>query len=145
MTWAGALSYVKWRSARTGKRLRLLHELEREKATRGVDGRWFPWGNHFDLTIPRAATPAMEGNLQPTRVGTCDRDVSPFGVFDMGGNASEWTSTLSGDKRPSLIVRGGAFSVSLHVLFRCASRSNHGPKSTNQWVGFRLVKVPDPR
>ncbi|APR75850.1 serine/threonine protein kinase [Minicystis rosea] len=44
VSWHGAVAYARWRAARTGRPYRLVHELEREKAVRGADGRFFPWG-----------------------------------------------------------------------------------------------------
>lgn len=50
MRWHGAMAYAAWFAARTGHPWRLLSELEREKATRGADGRAFPWGNQPEAT-----------------------------------------------------------------------------------------------
>src|SRR5262249_31767525 len=59
-----------------------------EKACRGLDGRAYPWGDHQDdgaawlnqWVDPRART----------IIGAHMRDRSPYGVWCMGGNVSEW-------------------------------------------------------
>ena len=63
-------------------------EAQWERAARGEDGRIFPWGN--DPPTGAAARPwrSIEAvKAQP-------RDVSPFGVHDLAGNAWEWTGDL---------------------------------------------------
>ena len=46
--WHGAQAFAAWESARTGQPWRLPRELAWEKAARGVDGRFYPWGDGFD-------------------------------------------------------------------------------------------------
>jgi serine/threonine-protein kinase len=43
-----ALAYARWRSERDGLPFDLPTEAEWEKAAKGADGRYYPWGNHFD-------------------------------------------------------------------------------------------------
>ncbi|MGC8639380.1 MAG: SUMF1/EgtB/PvdO family nonheme iron enzyme [Isosphaeraceae bacterium] len=60
-------------------------EAQWEAAARGGDGRLFPWGSD-----PKAISrPTGDWKLQPVKA--TPGDVSPFGVFDMGGNVLEWT------------------------------------------------------
>ena len=58
-----------------------------EKTARGTKERYFPWGNQ----MPQKTT-ASFGNKQAEATGNRPGDVSPFEVFDMGGNVSEMTS-----------------------------------------------------
>ena len=51
ISWHDAVAYCAWRSEREGTEYRLPAEAEWEKAARGVDGRWFPWGNRFDPSL----------------------------------------------------------------------------------------------
>ena len=46
--WKSAHSYASWLQDREKKTWRLPTEFEWEKAARGVDGRFFPWGFYID-------------------------------------------------------------------------------------------------
>ena len=46
--WHGAQAFGAWEAARTGQPWQLPGELAWEKAARGVDGRFYPWGDGFD-------------------------------------------------------------------------------------------------
>lgn len=164
VTWTDALSFIKWLNRTFRKNLpdnylfSLPNEPEWEKAARGTDGRFFPWGNDFGL-------PALGLELCNTKEADY-RDItpvgyfspqsdSPYGVADMAGNISEITRSIGGrgtklqykypydnkEMRENLIAnairvtRGGSFSQ-LSEDARCACRNY------NSDFGLRLVITP---
>jgi eukaryotic-like serine/threonine-protein kinase len=95
--WFDALAYCRFRSERDGVAIRLPTEVEWEKAARGADGRFYPWGDHFDPTfcLMRTSRPFLP---QPEPVGTFSIDTSPYGVRDMAGCVREWVADLHDEK-----------------------------------------------
>lgn len=148
VTWDEAVAYTKW----VGKRLPT--EAEWEKAARGTDARSFPWGGSFDRTRANNSDRLMPIMCFPT--GT-----SPYGCFDMAGNAAEWVDGAyepyprsPGDlipqgipdredvyKKGRRVYRGGSWNTFPKYL-RCANRENTTPSTRWVYVGFRCAMDP---
>ena len=85
-----ARAYADWLARITGARWDLPTEIEWEKAARGTDGRIYPWGDAWD---PLRANTHARGARRTSPVGAYLDDVSPYGIYDLAGNVSEWTGT----------------------------------------------------
>jgi serine/threonine-protein kinase len=144
ISWHDAVAYCSWRSQRDRRRYRLPTELEWEKAARGVDGRWYPWGNRFDPSLCNVSGALSTGHSLQT-VDSFPSDESVHGVRGMAGNARDWTSTAlgseTGEGRELRIVRGGAFNLPA-VTTRSANRFWLSPGFVVNYVGFRLACDP---
>lgn len=156
---AGAASaYAQWRST-DSRRWSLPHELEWEKAARGVDGRPFPWGRFLDPTF--TCMQASHGSDQ--RMADVDSypiDESPYGVRGLGGNVRDmcinrYRRHYFADDRLVLhhedtagpnderVNRGGSWG-SVNTWCRSASRFANRSDFRSHNIGFRLVRRLDP-
>ena len=88
-----AVAFGRWEAARRGRPWRLPGDLEWEKAARGVDGRFFPWGDVLDGAWC-CWVDSYAGRPLPAVVDSFPVDESTFGVRGMGGNVQDWCADL---------------------------------------------------
>jgi len=70
------------------RRLPSAHEFE--KAVRGTEGQFYPWGIEFDSKKLNSGMSHLRDTIP---VGSIPEGVSPFGVLDTAGNIFQWTAT----------------------------------------------------
>jgi serine/threonine-protein kinase len=132
-----AKAYAAWRSQRDGRTYRLPTEQEWEKAARGADGRFFPWGNGFDPTFCKMAL-SRPGRPQPEPVGSYRADTSVYGMQDAAGAIREWTDSFFDPSQQTRVLRGGAWYFNPHYC-RLAFRHGYLPHIVFTNFGFRLA------
>ncbi len=128
-------------------------EAEWEKASRGITGQEYSWGN-TDPTCDKANTKGCAGAPDP--VDSHAAGASPFGLLNTLGNIAEWTldgyspdfytkggfeSPINTDITKGVVVRGGDFEK---MAFTAANRSFEDPNMGFENIGFRCLVRPNP-
>ncbi len=122
-----AVAYASWRGAR------LPRWSERVFAVRGEEKRPYPWGSPFG---EGNANTAEEVLGRPCAVGIYLHDRTPDGVYDMAGNAGEWTADNDGQEY--LLHPGSWDQPSLAAWAKALT--TEGPEARWGALGFRLAR-----
>jgi formylglycine-generating enzyme required for sulfatase activity len=151
VNWSEAETYCKWRDAR------LPTEAEWEKTARGIGGRTYPWGNLLDCSF---ANYFDIGGTQCFVIGDTTpadkyvKGVSPFGVYGLVGNVSEWVSDWYSENYYSAsapynpqgaesgkyrVIRGGSWKDDATSMLPTI-RNWYNPESSSNTIGFRCAK-----
>ena len=182
VSWEQANAFANWRTDYLRRSLgregvyvepyRLPTEAEWEFAARaGVSDNKYPWEGDLPLTEekgcfyanfkPQEGNYVQDGHLITSRVGTYSPN--DFGLYDMAGNVSEWTSTaftesvskLTSDLNPEYrydaakedpykmkrkIVRGGSWKDVAHNV-RSDIRMWEYQNEQRSYIGFRCVRT----
>ena len=168
VSWADAKAYAQWLSRRTAKRYRLLTESEWEYAARAGTTSARYWGgsadqgcryaNLGDLEMRRAlgfepAADCSDAHAHTAPVGSYLPNA--FGLYDMLGNAWEWTedcwhesyrgagaddsARTQGAGCARRVARGASFSSNPRNV-RSANRGSFTAATRYTHVGFRIAR-----
>ena len=157
LSWDKAKDFCEWRDAR------LPTEAEWEKAARGTDTLNYPWGNIFDKRATNfcdaecenawADQGVIDKYTMTAPIGTYPDGQSPYDIYDMAGNVSEWVADWYGEeyyqdspiKNPLgpengtyRVFRGGSWydkKTDLYTFSRFFLR----PEIAYNYIGFRCA------
>jgi formylglycine-generating enzyme required for sulfatase activity len=137
VSWYEAMAFCAWLSHQTGLPIRLPTEAEWQRAAQGDDEMLYPWGDDFDPQRCNARESKLR-RLMP--VAHYVDGISPFGIYDMAGNAWEWCLDTQDDEHGQIrrAVRGGSFISSCERLQTTFSYYLN-PSSRFDTIGFRIV------
>lgn len=150
VTWFGAKAFCQFYG------FNLPTEAEWEKAARGNQKYWFPWGNEIDSSYANyynsndpfepGTTPVGFYNGRINNGFKTSNAISVYGCYDMAGNAWEWLDDRWTKNTPYNKGKGGGFAYHTPAFLQIYYTSSFGPEKAPDLDmchlsdGFRVVK-----
>jgi formylglycine-generating enzyme required for sulfatase activity len=157
VSWDDAMAYLTWLSRKTGKPYRLLTEAEWEYAARAGTTTAYYWGDAIGKGNANCdGCGSQWDNVQTAPVGSFAANA--FGLYDMAGNAWQWTqdcyqenykdaspdgSASTGGDCSRRVIRGGSW-ISMPPILRSAGRFWNTSNSRGNLLGFRVARTLAP-
>ncbi len=139
VNWYEAKAFANWLGAQLRMKINLPTVAQWQRAAKGDDDRYFPWGDDYDED--RCNT-VETGLKQTTPVDRYHKGVSPYGVYDLSGNTWEWTLNTAAAAEDGRDLRravaGGSF-VSSCDRAQTSVRYYLEPRVRYSSIGIRLV------
>lgn len=147
VTWWGAVEYCQTLNRR------LPTEAEWERAARGPQNYIYPWGFDYDTSRAMSSLPENAGTVAVDEFPT---GASPYGIYNMAGNVSEWVfdwyqadyyNLMQSSPEPNprgpatgteKIIRGGSWDT-IPLFLRTVHRMSERPDEPRASIGFRCV------
>jgi formylglycine-generating enzyme required for sulfatase activity len=167
VSWDDARAYIGWLAKKTGKPYRLLSEAEWEYAARGRTQPgaypyfWFGDDDKSKCLYANTFNYACNDGYEYTSQGG-HYEANSFGLYDMAGNAWQWTADcyhdsydgapvdgsawIAGDCSPGRVVRGGSWDRDPSnygaEVYGAATRYKY--TGANDSIGFRVARTTAP-
>jgi formylglycine-generating enzyme required for sulfatase activity len=111
--------------------------IEWEKGARGVDGRVYPWGNEWDpMKCQNVISRGKGGSSCP--VNRYPEGRSPWGLYNMAGNACEWCQADRGQEDGTIC--GGGCGGDNANDFTCWAQRPPRAEQRGLTHGFRVAR-----
>lgn len=146
VNWYQAQAYCEWVGGS------LPTEAQWEKAARGTDKRFYPWGNKIPTCKLANKDGCVDGGTSP--VTDYQEGASPYGALNMAGNVSEWVTDWykpyerERAKFPFCgnckVIRGGSYLYGSNSEIRTYSRNGWTVSMSNVDIGFRCIYPVEP-
>jgi formylglycine-generating enzyme required for sulfatase activity len=154
VSWLDAQAYVRWLSAKTGRRYRLPSEAEWEYAARAGTTTRYWWGDAVGTGMANCEGCGSRWDDSETAPAGSFA-ANPFGLMDVHGNVWEWvedcpspnyraaaadgSAVVSGRSCDERVLRGGSWD-NTPPLLRSTARGWARTEARSNIAGFRVVR-----